>query len=230
MDMSANTETPAMDKDGWESFERRVRDGSINRREGEAAVSAWADRLRVRYPEDEFERGIFFPLKGYSFKDCGGRNGEGYQPKGYFFLDGNRHKGHPAQDIFIFDRNKDLLDDNTGRPVDVIAMADGVVLSTYGSWTAKGIEGLRGGNYIWIYHPQFRAFSCYAHLRDIVVHTGQRVKGGEKIATLGRSGERAFLSSSPTHLHFVILKSEGMSPINPYPILKEGLWEGDTDN
>jgi murein DD-endopeptidase MepM/ murein hydrolase activator NlpD len=228
MDRSAISETTAMDKDGWESFERRVRDGRIGRSEGEAAVSAWAKRLRAQYPEDGFERRIFFPLRGYSLKDCGGRHGEGYQPKGYCFLDGNRHKGHPAQDIFIFDRNKDSLEDNTARPVDVLAMADGVVLSTYGSWTAKGAEGLRSGNYLWIYHPQFHAFSFCAHLRDIFVQTGQQVRGGEKIATLGRSGERASLLSSPTHLHFMLLRSEGMKPINPYPMLKTGFWAGDT--
>jgi murein DD-endopeptidase MepM/ murein hydrolase activator NlpD len=205
----------------WQSFERRVRDGKISYQDGEKAIAEWANRLGREFPQDQFQRNISFPLKAYSIRDVGGKNGDGYEPEGYRFLDGNRHQGHPAQDIFVRDRDQDGLDDLTGKPVEVLALADGVVLSTFSDWNRTDLSReIRGGNYVWIYHPALRAFSYSAHLEKVFVHPGNKVDGGEVIATLGRSGKKASLPRSPTHLHLMILSSRSMEPMDAFPLLK----------
>jgi hypothetical protein len=203
----------------WQVFERMVRDGNISFQEGEKGISEWSRRLETEFPQGQFQKDIFFPLKGYSIKDVGGKSGDGYNPKGYSFLDGNRHQGHPAQDIFVRDRDQDRLDDLTGRPVDVLALAEGIVLSTFSDWKKGGpSQHIRGGNYVWIYHPALKVLSYYAHLEKVFVRPGDKVQGGEGIATLGRSGKNASLPRSPTHLHVMLLTSEGMQPVDPYPL------------
>jgi murein DD-endopeptidase MepM/ murein hydrolase activator NlpD len=156
-------------------------------------------------------------LKRYGVPSIGGKNGEGYQPAGYEFLGGNRHKGHPAQDIFIHDLNQDGLDDRTGRPVEILALADGVVLSTFAEWAPdEACRHIRGGNYIWIYHPALKMISYYAHLQEVRVGPGEKLLGGSTIATLGRTGTNAYPARSPTHLHVMLLRAKDMTPLDPY--------------
>jgi len=204
-----------------------VRDGSISYQEGQRAVADWASRLEAAFPRDQSRKPVFFPLGGYSIKDVGGKNGNGYKPDGYRFLDGNRHLGHPAQDIFVCDRDQDGLDDLTGNPVDVLAITDGVVLSTFSDWEKTSIsKEIRGGNYVWIYHPALLSFSYCAHLAEVFVRQGERVPGGRKIASLGRTGKNASLLRSPTHLHLMVLSSRSMSPLNPFPLLESSTITG----
>jgi murein DD-endopeptidase MepM/ murein hydrolase activator NlpD len=208
--------------EGWQQFERRVRDGQISVEDGRREIAHWAEVLNIAYPADGFGRSVFSPLRGYGLQSIGGKNGEGYQPAGYEFLGGNRHKGHPAQDIFIHDRNQDGLDDRTGRPAEVLALADGVVLSCFTEWApAEAFNHIRGGNYIWIYHPGLDIFSYYAHLQDVFVEPGARVQGGWRIATLGRTGTKAYSMRSPTHLHLMLLRASDMVPVDPYLWLKK---------
>jgi murein DD-endopeptidase MepM/ murein hydrolase activator NlpD len=213
-----HAQPPAV-RPNWQSFERRVRDGKMGYEEGLKALSSWSQTLQKDFPPDGFGTRLFFPLKGYAIRDVGGSHGEGFRPDGYRFLDGNHHRGHPAQDIFIIDKNLDGFDDATGKRAQVLAMADGVVLSTFTEW--KNAKHLRGGNYVWIYHPALRLFSYYAHLQDVTVGIGVRVSAGAQIATLGRSGKNASLRRSPTHLHFMLLQLGGMKPVNPYPLLRD---------
>jgi len=209
----------SLDGTVWQQFERRVRDGEIGASEARAQIAYWTAALEQRYSTGEFDRRIFFPLKDYGLQSIGGRNREGYRPEDYEFLSGNRHKGHPAQDIFIRDRNQDGLDDRTGRPAAVLALADGVVLSTFTEWAPEEAHRhIRGGNYVWIHHPSLKIFSYYAHLQDVQVRLGEKVHGGAPIATLGRTGTNAFPSRSPTHLHFMLLRATDMAPVDPYPM------------
>jgi peptidoglycan LD-endopeptidase LytH len=204
---------------GWQAFERKVRDGAISYQEGEKAVAEWAERLERGFLYTQFQKDTTFPLQGYSVKDVGGTNGDGYRPEGYHFLDGNKHRGHPAQDIFVRDRDQDGFDDLTGKRVHVLALAEGTVLSTFSDWkkTDPSCE-IRGGNYVWIYHPALRAFSYYAHLETIFVRPGDSIEGGKPIATLGRSGKNACLPRSATHLHIMVLSLKSMQPLDPYPL------------
>jgi murein DD-endopeptidase MepM/ murein hydrolase activator NlpD len=208
---------------GWQEFERRVRDGELGLAEGRAAIARWAEVLEAGFPADDFGRQVFFPVKGYGLGSIGGRNGEGYRPAGYEFLGGNRHKGHPAQDIFIADRDQDGMDDRTGRPAEVLALADGVVLSSFTQWEPdEERRHIRGGNYLWIYHPGLKAVSYYAHLQALRVAPGDRVPGGAAVATLGRTGANAYPARSPTHLHVMLLRAGDMTPVDPFPFWKQG--------
>jgi peptidoglycan LD-endopeptidase LytH len=159
---------------------------------------------------------LCFPLKGYTFHSIGGKKGNGYQIQGYDFFDGNQHKGHPGHDIFIQDRNQDGVDDRTGNPVDVLSAHSGIVVSVNDEWEPS--SPVRGGNYVWIYHPIKGRYFYYAHLREIAVSVGQVVSRGDRLGMVGRSGLNAYPKRSPTHLHFSVHHSiDGIPrPIDPY--------------
>jgi murein DD-endopeptidase MepM/ murein hydrolase activator NlpD len=78
----------------------------------------------------------------------------------------------------------------------------------------------RGGNYVWIITRR-QIFSYYAHLQTITAQPGERVTGGQPIATLGRTGTNAYPERSPTHLHLMLLWAKDMTPVNPYSWLKK---------
>jgi len=206
-----------------------VRDGTLSSRQGEELIAEWAGRLEKEFSPARFRKTAFFPLRGYSLRDVGGKNGDGYKPEGYRFLDGNKHRGHPAQDIWVRCRDQNVIDDLTARPVEVLALADGIVLSAFSDWKqADPSSEIRGGNYVWIYHPALRAFSYFAHLEKVFVCPGDRVRGGAPIATLGRTGKNASLPRSPTHLHLMVLSPANMAPLDPFPLLKSSTIEGST--
>ena len=178
--------------------------------------------LFKKWEHEKSEDRLSFPLKGYGPRAIGGKEGSGYQIQGYDFFDGNQHKGHPGHDIFIRDKNQDGLDDVTGRPVDVISVSSGMVVSVNLNWEPS--SPIRGGNYIWIYEPIKSRYYYYAHLNEIFVNVGQIVSKGDRLGTVGRTGVKAYPKSSPTHLHFVVHQSiDGYpKPINPYLELVSG--------
>jgi hypothetical protein len=209
---------------GWQEFERRVRDDRIPVEEGQAEIRRWWVVFQKEYPPERFDGRIYFPLKGYGAKHVGGRRGEGYRPSRYQFVGPRRRIGHPAQDIFVHDGNQDSLDDKTGAPVEVLALAEGVVVSAFAEWSPLPEEpwnGKRGGNYVWIYHPALQLLAYYAHLQEVRVAVGERVPGGRVIATLGRTGTNAYAERSPTHLHLMLLRASDMTPVDPYPFLRK---------
>lgn len=162
-----------------------------------------------------------FPLEGYTASAIGGKNGNGYIPNGYNYFDGDKHTGHPAQDIFIHDTNQDSKDDNTGNFVTVRAITGGIVISCENNWDPKS-EG-RGGNFVWCYSPYDNTSFYYAHNSEIFVKPGDIVKPGDKIAYVGRTGLNAAPKRSPTHLHLSLFnfKNGYPEPENFYPeILK----------
>lgn len=211
--------------DGWQQFERQVKDDLISYEDGLKEIRRWGEVLQRAYPAKTFDGSVFFPVKGYGLKHVGGKRGEGYRPSRYEFVGPKRRIGHPAQDIFVYDGNQDTLDDRTGEPVEVLALAEGIVVSTFSEWRPSSFEdfgnGKRGGNYIWIYHPALGLLSYYAHLETIAVQLGERMAGGQAIATLGRTGTNAYAERSPTHLHLMLLRANDMTPVNPYPMLAQ---------
>ena len=200
----------------WNELDRLVRDNRIARQEARTIVAALHSRLLESYVGQAWGRETAYPLRAYGAKSIGGRNGNGYKPAGYNFYDGNRHGGHPAQDLFVNDRNQDSLDDRTGKPVEVLAFTGGVVVAVHVGWEYP--NGIRGGNYVWIFNPAEETYQYYAHLAGITVKPGDIVTAGTTIGTLGRSGKNAFRKRSPTHLHFMILTYDNgrMTPGNPY--------------
>ncbi len=158
-----------------------------------------------------------FPLRGYGPSAIGGSHGEGYRGNGFDLFDYAVRGSHPAQDIFIKDRNQDDLDDTSGEPVAVLAMSSGLVLAIETGWQ-PGSE-YRGGNWIWVYDPARHGLFYYAHNRAIFVTPGQWVNTGDRIAEVGRTGYNAFAKRSPTHLHLMYLQIQANGlpePENPY--------------
>lgn len=161
-----------------------------------------------------------FPLRGYNTSAIGGTHGEGYRAKGFDLFDYNVRGSHPAHDIFIRDRNQNLIDDRTGKPVDILAMSQGLVVGIETAW--KPGSDYRGGNWIWVYDPVLHGLFYYAHNSDVLVRPGQWVASGEKLAEMGRTGFNAYKTRSPTHLHLMYLQiqPDGLpKPVNTYPWL-----------
>ncbi len=158
-----------------------------------------------------------FPLRRYGPSAIGGTHGEGYRGQSFDLFDYNVRGSHPAQDIFITDRNQDNLDDRTDAPVDVMSMSSGLVLAVETGWTAG--EEYRGGNWIWVYDPVLHGLFYYAHNNVVDVAPGQWVSSGQKLSEVGRTGFNAYKGRSPTHLHLMYLQLDTMGlpqPQNPY--------------
>jgi len=201
-----------------------VRDGKIARAEARNELSRLLPAIKAcyyRHGGEDFNRSEWvFPLAGYTVRAIDGGRGHGYDPRGYDWFDGNRHKGHPALDIFIRDRDQDERDDQTGRPVPVLSLSGGIVIALETSWEPG--SGLRGGKYLWIYDPATETLVYYAHNRELMVRIGTIVKPGDRIATVGRTGFNAHKKRSPTHLHLTLLRiaNGSLTPEDPYPILR----------
>ncbi len=106
---------------------------------------------------------------------------------------------HPILKIFRMHEGMDFA-----APVgtEVYVTGNGVVTDVEFSRARRGY-----GNMIEVDHG-FGYKTIYAHLEDIKVKVGQRLKRGEVIGTVGNTG----LSTAP-HLHYEIRK--GGKPINP---------------
>jgi peptidoglycan LD-endopeptidase LytH len=162
-------------------------------------------------------RTVVFPLKG---RDCASvpGHGKGYiGASAYSFFDGNKHRGHPALDVFILDRDADSKDDRTGKTVDVLSITDGIVVSATSAWTEDSLDAagsmLRGGICVWVYDPREQALLYYAHLRALQVQVGDIVPAGAALGQLGRTGKNAALRRSSTHLHVMRLSLRGATPV-----------------
>ena len=142
-----------------------------------------------------------FPLYQHDISSIGkGRNNGFRLPDwggGYF--DPDCEPRHPAFDLFIVDRNKDGREDATKQLIRTRSMSGGVVIDSKSNWT-KGDQG-KGGNYVWIYDPVTKGLFYYAHHTTIEVETGDIIRPGQFLGTVGRTGLNAQNSRSDTHLH-----------------------------
>lgn len=203
-DVNVDNENPCIQFDRLNTL---VRDGLVARETARTRIIELLPRLKAYFyakggvdaPQDDW----VFPVQGYNQRSIGGASGNGYIAKGYDYFDGNGHGGHPAHDIFIIDNNQDELDDNTQKPVDVLATKSGVVVATAREWAVG--SGLRGGKYIYVFEPVTNSLLYYAHNREIFVKPGDVVEAGTVLANVGRSGKNANPSRSPTHLHIMRL-------------------------
>lgn len=208
----------------FQALNTQIRDGQISAADAQKEIQRLLPEIDAYYRANgginESEKDWKFPLKGYSTSAIGGTNGNGYISKGYNYFDGNKHGGHPAQDIFIRDKNQDCLDDKTQDFVSVQSISGGIVVANETQWDTT--SALRGGIYIWIYQPAQKALFYYAHNASLSVSVGDIVVPGQEIAKVGRTGLNAFKKRSPTHLHVSMLEiSEEGKPAskNLYPIL-----------
>ena len=164
------------------------------------------------YPKDSW----VFPIRGYTKSAIGGVNGSGYKPGNFDFFDLNTG-GHPAHDIFIYDYDQDKLDDVTNKPVDILSVSGGIVVETRKNWTTDMMY-IKGGNIVYVYDDFTEGFFYYAHLNRVFVNIGDLVEPGMVLGTMGRTGQNAYPSRSPTHLHIMYVKSyEGdLLPVDLY--------------
>lgn len=204
----------------WNTLEKNIRDNKISDKEAKdtfskliSKIKSYTDTLHQEYSEK-----WKFPVSGYASNTIGKG---GFQPKGYNFFDGNKHGGHAAYDIFIYDNNQDGIDDKTKKSVDIIAPIDLLILSINTCWEKTSV--IRGGNYIYGYNPQANLLLYFAHLDSVKVIGGMNIKQGKKIATLGRTGKNAFVKRSPTHLHMMVLKIKGdqLVPFDYYKMISK---------
>lgn len=206
----------------FNALNTQIRDNSIQKDDAKKQLKALLNSIRLQASEESAAPGNWiFPLNTYGKKAIGGKNGNGYISAGYNFLDGNKHGGHPAHDIFIVDKNLDSRDDKTGQKIEVKAALSGIVVALEASWNPG--SNLRGGKYVMVFHPAQNLISYYAHLDSVQVVIGQKLIAGGTVGILGRSGLNAFKKRSPTHLHLMVLKFDerkGLFPINPFKFWK----------
>ena len=208
----------------FDTLNTLVRDQLINKRDALAKMKKLVYQINTLLKPNNKESSNVpvwhFPLRGYKKDAIGGKNGSGYVPGTYDYFDGNKHTGHPAHDIFIYDKNQDCIDDKSKKPVHVITVTDGVVIALSADWDSN--SELRGGKYLWIFSPGANSLFYYAHNEELKVAVGESVQAGQIIATVGRTGLNAYKKRSPTHLHFMQLQfdKEGYPrPVNPYNYL-----------
>jgi len=142
----------------------------------------------------------------------------GYSISGWSFLENEGpaydNVTHPGEDW-----NRGSGDDDLGDPVN--ATANGHVI-------ASGDFGCGWGNIIMIEHKENESassatvWSNYAHLETMLVSTGDYVRRGEQIGTIGK-GTTSDLPCDkiyPAHLHFEIRKNY-LLPNNWLPMVKD---------
>ena len=113
----------------------------------------------------------------------------------------------------------------TGHGSAIYAANNGTVIAATGGCIVGNLScNGRRGNFIVINHNNSNYYTTYMHLDKILVSVGQTVARGQKIATMGNTGEVYPVpnSSSPysgTHLHFATSKGNPLigaaSPFNP---------------
>ena len=106
------------------------------------------------------------------------------------------YRTHPIYGTQGLHSGKDIAAD---EGTSIYCVLDGTVLET-------GV-GEKSGNYIKVEHED-GVITLYAHCKEILVSEGIKVRKGEKIALVGKTG----LVTGP-HLHFeVIINSEKCDP------------------
>jgi murein DD-endopeptidase MepM/ murein hydrolase activator NlpD len=101
--------------------------------------------------------------------------------------------------------------------VDIFARRHTEVLATSDARVRRVDEWKLGGNVIWLEDPERNIRLYFAHLQTQDVEEGVWVQAGDRIGTVGNSGNAR---TTPPHLHFgVYVRGEG--PIDPYPFLHQ---------
>lgn len=206
--------------DSFQALNTQIRDGKIAKAIAKTKVKKSLVGIERAYHQrvpSHNDSLWAFPLSFYGAKSIGGLNGNGYHPQGYDYFDGNAHKGHPAHDIFIRDKNQDAVDDTKGTEINVQSVGYGVVVALEENWETTSL--LRGGKYVWVYDVDNKLLVYYAHNHRVKVKLGDVLKPGDAIGTVGRTGLNAFKARSPTHLHFMTLTLDSEycpKPVNTY--------------
>ncbi|HJS74201.1 MAG TPA: M23 family metallopeptidase [Vicinamibacteria bacterium] len=99
--------------------------------------------------------------------------------------------------------------------VDIFAPRGTAVLATSRARVRRVAEWKLGGRVVWLEDPERDLRLYFAHLDTQDVVEGTWVSPGDRIGTVGNSGNAR---TTPPHLHFgIYVRGEG--PIDPYPFL-----------
>ncbi len=101
--------------------------------------------------------------------------------------------------------------------VDIFARRHTEVLATSNARVRRVDEWKLGGNIIWLEDPERNIRLYFAHLQTQDVEEGVWVKAGDRIGTVGNSGNAR---TTPPHLHFGVY-ARGKGPIDPYPFIHQ---------
>ncbi|NTU51604.1 MAG: M23 family metallopeptidase, partial [Candidatus Aminicenantes bacterium] len=100
--------------------------------------------------------------------------------------------------------------------VDIFAERHAVVVAPSDAFVQYVGDGGIGGNTIWLYDAKRSMYLYFAHLETQDVVTSASVKAGQKIGTVGNSGNAR---TTPPHLHFgIYLRPEG--PVDPVEFIR----------
>jgi len=200
--------------DKWDALDARIINSTIDQDDALEKMASYEPLIKKYFRKNNgitFNRvNWVFPLKNFTsifYRD----NGNDYREDEYDYFQGSNTKGHPAHDIMILDSNRDLLDDLTLLPVDVVSMSGGVVVATDTTW-APGSQ-LRGGKYVKVFDVSNDGLFYYSHLSKVNVKPGDIINAGDKLGEVGRTGRKAILNAGKTHLHVAYLRSEDGYPV-----------------
>lgn len=107
-------------------------------------------------------------------------------------------------------RHHDGIDMTAPKGTPIYAVLDGIV-----EVVSNNGPGFRGYGRVIVINHNGKLWSLYSHNSANYVKVGQRVKQGDKIAAVGRTGR-----ASGTHLHFEIRNEKG-TPLDPMKYLPE---------
>lgn len=105
-----------------------------------------------------------------------------------FMSSGFKYRNDPFTGEWTFHPGLDIATQH-GNPI--LATADGIVISTK--------TETRGGKTVKISHPRTGWVTVYCHLSKFMVKSGQRVKRGETIGLVGRTGR-----ARAPHVHYEV--------------------------
>jgi len=94
--------------------------------------------------------------------------------------------------------------------VDIFAPRNTPVLAPSNASVTRVGEGKIGGRYIWLYDSRRSMYLYFAHLELQEVDRGENVVAGQRIGTVGNTGNAR---TTPPHLHFGIYSNGPIDPI-----------------
>ncbi|MEM8488887.1 MAG: M23 family metallopeptidase [Bacteroidota bacterium] len=102
------------------------------------------------------------------------------------------------------------------KGVDVFALTGTPVVAISDGYVARIDETVVGGKVIWVRDASRNQAYYYAHLDEFLIEEFTRVKKGDTLGTVGRTGNAY---NTPPHLHFGIYAAR--SAVDPLPFIKD---------
>ena len=127
----------------------------------------------------------------------------------------------PAYDVFpVEGKGNKAIQSFWGAPrdggrikhegIDIFAAKGTALLAVCDGEIDRVKESKLGGKVVWLYDAELDQSIYYAHLDEQLVYEGQYVKAGDKIGTMGNTGNAR---TTPPHLHFGIYLDKAIDPL-----------------